>query len=494
MTVEHNHTPRNNHSMSEKITNVKLCPAKCAVDLGDGSERADYVNQDYILQALARPHRCVNLMYTYYPLDKEWPARISEACADMDVKFAWDYPYDDYFPYGQNGEPFEQMKDIRRHGQDIMLTMTIDIKTPTEHLERIARELKPFGRMKLRINHECNGNWFTHNKRYSYEEIGTFFDRFTKIIKQIAPNVQTVFCAGLREGDNLPYEAEFTKAYNSCDVYSCDKYLALHWGWPYDIAEIGGDSHEAQNLDYIYRVFNDTSAYLREHFGDKPFILGEFNVDGDVTGAFLQADSIRRFYKKVAEDPSCKISAISMYQFRDRGRLGLEIEDPSNPAVGIKQPLLTAYREIIADEFFSPQIVKGSEDVIFPKVLRWGGSEDADGIEITVHLEKMPVFCEAEYDSDVTLMTSFFGRWFYKAKGVTRVDMMSAFFDAQSERSLGAGELIPEGGIDVPLRIFVTPGDGVNSCESEDTCVNYYDTLVNPPRLRIRYSPCKVVE
>ena len=74
---------------------VHLTPAKCALDLGDGSERGEYVCQEYILNVLGRPHRAVNIMYTYYPNDKEWPARISEACADMDVSFAWDYPYDD---------------------------------------------------------------------------------------------------------------------------------------------------------------------------------------------------------------------------------------------------------------------------------------------------------------------------------------------------------------------------------------------------------------
>lgn len=31
---------------------IHLGPAKCALDLGDGSERAEYVNQDYILHKL----------------------------------------------------------------------------------------------------------------------------------------------------------------------------------------------------------------------------------------------------------------------------------------------------------------------------------------------------------------------------------------------------------------------------------------------------------
>ena len=82
-----------------KISKTQLTPAKCALDLGDGSERGLYVNKDYILRKLGRPHRGINIMYCYYPFDKEWPQRVSEACTDTNISFAWDYPYDDYFPY-----------------------------------------------------------------------------------------------------------------------------------------------------------------------------------------------------------------------------------------------------------------------------------------------------------------------------------------------------------------------------------------------------------
>ena len=67
-------------------------PAKCAVDLGDGSERGEYVNQDYILHKMGRPHRAISLMYCYYPLDKTWPVRARHAFADQEVSFQWDYP------------------------------------------------------------------------------------------------------------------------------------------------------------------------------------------------------------------------------------------------------------------------------------------------------------------------------------------------------------------------------------------------------------------
>ena len=109
----------------------------------------------------------------------------------MNITFQWDYPYDDYFPYKggiggtTDGEPFTFMKDIRKHGQDVTLTLTIDCSLDDEYLRQIAREIKPYGRMKIRINHECQGNWFTHNQRYSYEEIGKFF-------------VKSIFLCGLK--------------------------------------------------------------------------------------------------------------------------------------------------------------------------------------------------------------------------------------------------------------------------------------------------------
>ena len=166
-----------------KLYALHMGKAKCAVDLGDGSERGEYVNQDYILHTLGRPHRSISLMYCYYPLDEGWPGRASVVHAKPDVSFAWDYPYDDYFTYkgglGGNteGEPFNYMREIRKHGQDVTLTLTIDPHVSDEHLIAIAKDLRPFGRMMLRINHECTGDWFSFNKRCTYKEIGEFYCR-----------------------------------------------------------------------------------------------------------------------------------------------------------------------------------------------------------------------------------------------------------------------------------------------------------------------------
>ena len=114
--------------MDLPLTRIHRGPARTAMDLTDGSERGEYVSQDYILKTLGRPMRSINLMYCYYPLDKTFPVRARHAFADRSVAFQWDYPYDDYFPYTgglkgtRNGEVFRQMQDIRRHGQDVTLT------------------------------------------------------------------------------------------------------------------------------------------------------------------------------------------------------------------------------------------------------------------------------------------------------------------------------------------------------------------------------------
>ncbi len=465
---------------------VIMSGAKCGLDLGDGSERAEYVNQDYILNKLGRPHRCVNIMYTCYPRDKQWPARISEACKDMDVQFQWDYPYDDYFPYGANGEPFAQMRDIRKHGQDVLLTLTIDCSLDDEYLRGIARELKPFGRLKIRINHECTGDWFTHNRRFSFEEIGAFFVRFHNIIKEEAPNISTVFCAGMLVGDDvhgvngesghLQGEKEYLPAYEVADYWSADKYLALHFGWPYDVAEVGGGRYCFDAVDNVYKCFKDTAKYLSDKFGRKCMTSAEFNADGDVTGPFSQADPVIRFLQKLKDEDADWMKAISMYQFRDRGRLGLEIEDPNNKSVGIEQPLLKEYKKMLSDPFFSPEMQE-TEEASFPATLRWGGSEDAEGVGCTLSFEKTPEFCEVTLPEDCAVMIDFDGKWFYKAPKVTTIDLMSKFFECPLD-----------GPTKLPIRFFVTPTDGVNpETDAADWATNFYGTLSKEPEFRIRY-------
>ena len=498
-----------------EVSFVRLVPAACALDLGDGSERGEYVNQDYILQRLGRPHRNIGLMYTYYPNDREWPARSSEAHPDMEVHGQWDYPYDDYYPYGGgiggslSAQPFEQMRDIRRHGQDVTLTLTTDCAITDEQIRAIARDLRTFGRMRLRVNHECAGTWFTHNRRYSYQEIGDFFVRFAKIVKQEAPNVDMIFCSGIVTPDGkLPKEEEFREAYRIADVWSADKYFALHFGWPFDICEKGDRSFMAEKLSEYLSNVDKTVRRLTE-IGDgrqRPFSASEFNIDGDVTGPVAQGESLLRFadYMEM-ERPDWQYS-LSVYQFRDRGRLGLEMEDPNCPEVGIEQPLMEDYKKVLRRPFFQPGIEKtetvfravGPEDPEPPVNdwlpgnlcnlgMRWGGAEDADGIEMKLTLEGMPVFFELACPKESNLMISVNDRWFYKRPGVTVIDAMPAFF-GKDAKPVAEGD-------EIRILIFAPPADGENpETEEEDWATNYYTKLPELPRLRVRYEPCKMVE
>ena len=481
---------------------IHMGPAKCALDLGDGSERGEYVNQDYILHTLGRPHRAVNLMYCYYPLDKGWPARASTLPRGDGVAFAWDYAYDDYFPYqgglegGTAGEPFRSMRDVRCHGQDVILTLTIDCAVSDRQLIKIAEDLYPFGRLLLRINHEATGNWFAFNKRYTYQQVADFYVRFHSIIKQHAPHVRTVLCIGDDRPDEkgkMKYEDEFSGAIKVADIWSTDTYAALHWGWPFDIAEPGGASHKRLCNSALLKGFNYEYGRFMERSGNKarPFVISEFNVDGDVTGPYEQAGQLADFYKRLPVEAPC-VSGITFYQFRDRGRLGMEIEDPNNPGIGCAQPVLDEYKKILAMEAYQPVMTNG-DAAQFPAQLRWGGSEDAEGIAIPICLENNPVFCEVGFldeDADLNLMMEFNGRWFYKKRGVKTIDLIPAFFDkglSQSQNTVSLNENCEK---KITLRIFAPPPDGVNDpAQGTGWEINYYAAMHKAPELRIRYAP-----
>lgn len=475
---------------NNKVYGIHMGKAKCAVDLGDGSERGEYVSQDYILRTLGRPHRSISLMYCYYPLDEGWPGRASVVHANPNAAFAWDYPYDDYFTYkgGLNGttegEPFEYMRDIRRHGQDVTLTLTVDPHVSDEHLIAIAKDLKSFGRLMLRINHEATGNWFSFNKRCTYKEVGDFYCRAHRIIKEYAPNVQTILCTGGVEPgkETIEKEEEFKEAVRCTDMWSIDKYFALHWGWPYDVAERGGNSHYRGNVKEIYKYTKD--SYERFSVlcdgAKKPMMMSEMNADGDVTGPYEQADMVKEFCDLLKKDDATWFTNFSMYQFRDRGRLGLEIEDPNNPEVGIPQPLMETYKEIIHDEYFLPEMTLG-EEVKLPVTLRWGGAEDAEGLAMPLHFEGNPHFCEAVFEDDSNLMLELNGMWFYKSPKAKVIDLMSAFYNKPLT-----------GPCDMTLKIFAPPASGENDIDTEDGLYNSYSVIEKLPKVRLRFEPTEL--
>ena len=48
-----------------------------------------------------------------------------------------------------------------------------------------------------------------------------------------------------------------------------------------------------------------------------------------------------------------------------------------------------------------PHGMEIKEEVSLPAVLRWGGSEDSDGLALTLHFDDDPVFCEAYFEDDL---------------------------------------------------------------------------------------------
>ena len=122
------------------------------------------------------------------------------------------------------------------------------------------------------------------------------------------------------------------------------------------------------------------------------------------------------------------------------------------------------------------------ESIDFPVQLRWGGSEDADGLAVHLLFEQNPVFCEVGFSGDdarLNLMIEINGRWFYKKSGVTKIDLVPAFFHNKLS-----------GKTEIPLRIFAPPPDGVNDpTQGPGWEQNYFAAMKNPPVLRIRYVP-----
>lgn len=480
----------------EKVYRINMGPAKFTVDLTDGSERGEYVDQDYILHALKRPHRAINLMYCYYPDDKEWPQRISEAPRDREVGFAWDYPYEDYFPYGggitgsQDAEVFRQIKDIRRHGMDVILTLTIDPHLSDEKLRGIGRDLRKFGRMQVRINHEATGDWFPFTKRASYEEIGKFFVRAAELIREEAPNVKVVMCIGGIEdlnSEKMVKEEEFKCTVPAADIWSVDKYLSLHWGWPYDVAERGGYSFARYNVEEVYEKTKRSFLRFRELNGGegKPMVMAELNSDGDVVGPYGQAAMLSEFAELMRADSENWLTGFTFYQFRDRGRLGLEVEDPNNKYVGIKTPLMDTYIALMHEEDFMPVFKNGEEikpvDGKINEELRYGSFEDAEGICEEIKIEGVPVFCEAYFDEDSiddNIIMEFNGRWFYKAPGTKCIDFMESFFETPVTTTCTK-----------TLRLFYPTATGENDLSVTDGAVNTYKCVKSLPKIRMEYAP-----
>ena len=458
---------------------VTLSPAACSLDIGDGSERGEYVNQDYLLKTLGRPHRAVSLMYCYYPIAKGWPKRASVAHPKGGKKGAWDYPYDDYFPFtggpkgNAEGEVFQQMRDIRRHGQEVTLTLTMDCKVPDDHIRVIARQLKPYGKIRLRLNHECDGFWFVYSQKYSHQEVADFLVRFSRVLKKEAPNVQLICCWGhvidFKTG-RLNHEEELSPILETSDVWSADQYLTLHYGWPSKSCEPEdvGKTYKIIGVQNVWRQLNGTHRRFVQLSGqDKGLEIGEFNTDGNVGGEKLQAKWTGDFYRRVLAEKPSFLKGITYYQFRDRGRLGLEREDQSNPENGLPTPFLEEYRAFLRNPYF-----QSKENWTQTKSLRmeWRGSDDSDGLGWKIRLKAKPIFLEILFDKKANLVIRAGKKWFYKKPDVEWVDVTQAALEWGTAKPF-------------PVVIFAPPADGMNPSGVSAVAAR----LSGPPRMRLHY-------
>ena len=149
---------------------------------------------------------------------------------------------------------------------------------------------------------------------------------------------------------------------------------------------------------------------------------------------------------------------------------------------GVTKEEKEQYRELLKDPYFQPSMTEMGE-ATFPAELRWGGAEDADGLAIPLHFEGNPEFCEMTVEQEIGLMVELHGKWFYKAPHVKTIDLMSAFFDAPLDTPA-----------DLTLNLFAPPADGVNVEDGHaDWMTNYYATLQEAPKMRIRYEVPGVV-
>lgn len=443
---------------------VHLVAPPCSVGITDGSERGDYVPQSHLLRVLGRPHHIVNLMFQYYPDIEGWPTQ----------GINWRGFYrnnslnkgDGYFPLvleegGRWGQLYlRQIEDVRSHGQEPQLTLTLHTSTSDADLIRIAQSLRPYTPLRIRINHECNGTWFYFNQVSTYKEVSDFFVRFHRILHTHAPGVCTVACWNgpgdmLENGPSAESsrgqltEEQLAPMFRIADIVSIDQYFSLHYGWP-------DPSFDRHRPTASFRIAFETWWQIVEHFHDKicelrgsdtPIEVHEVNEDADLVGFDGQAQWITRFYNEVLRRKLAWLANVTFYQFRDRGGLGLELENLNDSSQFEALPSLAAYRDAIQNEFFQLRIETQPDNPISGAVtLRWESSIKAIGIACDYPLprevEKIRLRCQAAS----CLLVEHGGEWLRKPPGQTHIHV----------RRKTHSELLR-------IHVFAVPPDGRNT-------------------------------
>ncbi len=379
--------------MDLQLVQTTLKRKKNRLILSNGSERGDFVPISHIFSEFSKIHDGIQLMKTYYPHDEIWStkSRVSNFTNKKNVTYVWDYEYDDYHPFDifdDNGSTLGEMEQIKYYGSDIYLTLTLDISLSDKVLKRIVESLVPFGRVFLRINHEANGSWFTHNLQYTYQEVSSFFVRFHKIIKNNSSTIFTVFSLtsdvfvndGLVLDSNLKLPNCLKEALNIADYWSIDKYATLNHCWPF-AEKLAEGTYFKGTVDDWWRLVEETYLKMIWHNNmiAKPLFINEFNSDSDVDGYEGQASIISDIYNRLSKGEFEWLAGIALYQFRDYGGLGLE----NGTLDKYKQlPSLIAYKEAL-HKFGYSLVCDSHEWIQQDYTFYWPNPDNIRGIKTT---------------------------------------------------------------------------------------------------------------
>ncbi|HEY3593453.1 MAG TPA: hypothetical protein VGL13_06250, partial [Polyangiaceae bacterium] len=233
-----------------------------------------------------------------------------------------------------------------------------------------------------------------------------------------------------------------------------------------------GEKYTFTGVNAVYdELFELYEAFAKSSGQKKPLEICEFNADGDVGGSARQADLLARFYRRVAKEKPKFLKGITYYQFRDRGRLGLEREDPNRADVGIAAPFLETYRDLLLREaHFSPS---EAWSPVGPstRTLAWRSSQDAEGLGWKLRVPKGLTFFELRWPKDANLLVRVGETWFYKGPGVEWIDATSAAREA---------------GPTVRVAVFAPPKDGTNPRHGRGFAAVTTSKLDARPAVRIR--------
>ncbi len=430
------------------VTRIKQRAPAIRLFMSDGSERSTYMPQEDAVARLGAPHTGVNLMSCYYPKQSFWPERrlfsdevphFRHSVTDQTEKTRledfndWTDGYYSFDLEDPRNDVVGQMEDVRRHGQDVRLTLTADLDTATEDLERIAAILREFGPLELRLNHEANGcSWFRfarnvgqmsgEEQRRTYYEISRFFIRVHDLMARQAPNVTMVGCyngpgermaKGEIDQESLPHlgNDELGLMYELAGIIvSLDQYGSLHCGWPGHtvqnppiIGKFAFDEHKGFALtphELCELVIRPFQQFISRKRGENARIdLGELDFDEDFHGPEIRAQLIFECYCWLRRHPDL-IGSITFYELTDMGGLGLFRQKEYGDVEHVSENLVAeVYRRVMGwEEFRHPRQTVGEVGEGAGRVeLLWRSSCDAEGLRVGLPAGAKALDCGEEY-------------------------------------------------------------------------------------------------